>query len=159
GLVLHFRPQAVTYHAHELTTAGFVRRQRMAGRMSVLLTRKHPELDRLLTHVVANAQSTDAGDEGALDRILRAVPEPEKPDLTRLDAVHGSGESLGASYRRVVLAPLYRTLLDAAYRVGIREALAAPFDASIVLPVRDETSARRTLGRLAEVTDGSFEVI
>src|SRR5438093_498275 len=160
GMVLHFRPQAVTYHHHELTTAGFVRRQRMAGRMSVVLTRKHPELDATLTRVVEQARASDALDAAGLERMLEAVLELEKPDLGKLGALRTGEESFAAVYQRAVLDPLYATLLQAAYRLGIREALAAPFDVSIAVPVHDAGAARRTLARLAEVTDGAhFEVV
>jgi len=160
GMVLHFRPQAVTYHHHELTTAGFVRRQRMAGRMSVVLTRKHPELDAALTRVVEHARASDPLDEAGLERMLEAVLELEKPDLGKLGVLRTGEESFAAVYQRAVLDPLYATLLQAAYRLGIREALAAPFDVSIAVPVHDAGAARRTLARLAEVTDGAhFEVV
>jgi len=160
GMVLHFRPQAVTYHHHELTTAGFVRRQRMAGRMSVVLTRKHPELDAALTRVVEQARASDALDAAGLERMLEAVLELEKPDLDKLGVLRTGEESFAAVYRRAVLDPLYATLLQAAYRLGIREGLAAPFDVSIAVPVHDAGAARRTLTRLAEVTDGvHFEVV
>jgi cellulose synthase/poly-beta-1,6-N-acetylglucosamine synthase-like glycosyltransferase len=131
----------------------------MAGRMAVLLTRKHPELDTVLTRVTAHAQAAGALDEGGLAQLLAAVLELEKPDLGKLATLVVGGENVASVYRRGLLEPLYRTLLEAAYRLGVREALGAPFDASIVLPVRDPESARRTLVRLAEVTDGSFEVI
>jgi len=160
GMVLHFRPQAVTYHHHELTTAGFVRRQRMAGRMAVLLTRKHPELDAPLTRVVEHGQASDALDDASLAGMLEAILELEKPDLEKLSALRTGNESFAAVYRRAVLDPLYAGLLHAAYRLGVREALAAPFDVSIALPVHDAAAARGTLTRLAEVTDGpNFEVI
>src|SRR5439155_235664 len=118
GMVLHFRPQAVTYHHHELTTAGFVRRQRMAGRMSVVLTRKHPELDAALTRVVEQARASDALDAAGLERMLEAVLELEKPDLDKLGVLRTGEESFAAVYRRAVLDPLYATLLQAAYRLG-----------------------------------------
>src|SRR5213594_332471 len=160
GMVLHFRPQAVTYHHHELTTAGFVRRQRMAGRMSVVLTRKHPELDAALTRVVEHARASDPLDEAGLERMLEAVLELEKPDLGKLGVLRTGEESFAAVYQRAVLDPLYATLLQAAYRLGVREALAAPFDVSIAVPVHDAGAARRTRARLAEVTDGAhFEVV
>ncbi len=159
GMVLHFSPKAVTYHEHEITTAGFVRRQRMAGRMAVLFARKHPELDALLTKTGAHAQAPGALDEAGVVRLLDAALELEKPDLGKLAKLATAGGDFASVYRRAVLEPVYGALLEAAYRLGVQEALSAPFDASIVLPVQDPGSARRALVRLAEVTDGSFEVI
>ena len=155
GMVLHFRPQAATYHHHPITTAGFVRRQRMAGRMSIVLTRKHPELAAFV-----HAGGSEHVDEAALERMLDAVLELEKPDLSKLGALRTGDESFATVYRRAVLDPLYAGLLDAAYRLGVREAAVAPFDVSIALPVHDAGVAQRTLTRLAAVTDGAhFEVI
>src|SRR5439155_5727899 len=151
----HLRPQAVTSHHHELAAAGSARRQQMAGRMSVVLTRKHPELDAALTRVVEHARASDPLDEAGLERMLEAVLELEKPDLGKLGVLRTGEESFAAVYQRAVLDPLYATLLQAAYRLGIREALAAPFDVSIAVPVHDAGAARRTLARLAEVTDGA----
>src|SRR5207253_2099307 len=126
----------------------------------VVLTRKHPELDAALTRVVEQARASDALDAAGLERMLEAVLELEKPDLDKLGVLRTGEESFAAVYRRAVLDPLYATLLQAAYRLGIREGLAAPFDASIAVPVHDAGAARRTLTRLAAVTDGvHFEAI
>src|SRR5439155_1369469 len=121
----------------------------------IVLTRKHPELAAFV-----HAGGSEHVDEAALERMLDAVLELEKPDLSKLGALRTGDESFATVYRRALLHPLYAGLLDAAYRLGVREAAVAPFDVSIALPVHDAGVAQRTLTRLAAVTDGAhFEVI
>jgi radical SAM superfamily enzyme YgiQ (UPF0313 family)/GT2 family glycosyltransferase len=161
GMELHHVPTAVTYHHHAITTASFVERQRMAGRMSVLLARKHPPLDNGLVRVSENLASPDRPDGASLERMLAAVTELEKPDLGKLDALRVNGEGFAEVYRRSILTPLYATLLAMAYRVGVHEGATEPFDVSIVVPLdADLARAQQTLVRLAEVTAGAhFEVV
>ncbi len=161
GMELHYRPQAVTYHHHAITTASFVERQRMAGRMSVLLTRKHPELNAPLTRVNEHLAMPERPDAAALARMLDAVLELEKPDLTKLAALRTGGETFGAIYRRAVLDPLYTSLLAMAYHLGVLEGATEPFDVSLVVPATAAAGAvRDTVLRLAAVTTGPhFEVV
>ncbi len=175
GMRLHYVPQAVTYHHHEMTIAGFAQRQHMAGRMAVVFARKCPELAGDLG--IAAGVSCDAPARANQQRqLLEAVAELEKPDLAKLVPLGINGEDAATFFQRVFLYPCYREILHAAYQLGIhegmREAPAASavraaskgawaYDVSIIVPVFNRVDlTTQCFTSLAETTHGhSFELI
>ena len=174
GMRLHYVPQAVTYHHHEMTVTGFAHRQRMAGRMGVVFARKCPELAVDLG--IDEAASLDApARERQQRQLLDAVAELEKPDLSKLATLGVNGEDAASFFQRVFLYPCYAEILRSAYQLGIHEARrdqpaivpttvaasACAYDVSIIVPVFNRVDLTvQCFTALAEVTRGySFELI
>jgi GT2 family glycosyltransferase/radical SAM superfamily enzyme YgiQ (UPF0313 family)/thioredoxin-like negative regulator of GroEL len=176
GLTLHYDRQAVTTHYHPMTARDFAHRQRQAGRMAVILARKHPELDERLLSIQEILQSRHPLTERHLNGLLAVLAECEKPALNTLGTVRMNGVGFDHMYIRTVLYPLYDNLLRSAYALGVWEAAAADrensrthrdsveakaYVASIIVPVFNKVElTQQCLVKLAEVTqDLDYEVI
>ncbi|MEP6932391.1 MAG: glycosyltransferase, partial [Nitrospirota bacterium] len=177
GLQLHYNAMAVTCHHHEITLEGFVKRQRKAGHMAVVLARKHPELGRTHLNIDSALKVRNAIGETQIARIIQVARELEKPDLGQLALIRFGGEPFDRTYLQLVLYPVYQTLLQSAYAWGICEAVdqgvgsipsaivsasARPrFKVSIIIPVFNKLElTRQCLTTLASVTTvPEYEVI
>jgi GT2 family glycosyltransferase/radical SAM superfamily enzyme YgiQ (UPF0313 family)/tetratricopeptide (TPR) repeat protein len=175
GMKLHYKPQAVTYHHHHMTSKGFAYRQRNAGRMAHTLVRKHPELRETL-QIPSSLEVDLQHKENEFNKLLNIVVELEKPDPNILCKIIGNGETFDKIYARNVLYSFYSSLLDEAHKLGVYEGARAgetlrtkdisrsdqkEFEVSIVIPVFNKVElTRQCLISLAEVTDNvHYEVI
>lgn len=174
GMRLHYGPLAVTCHHHEMTPESFAQRQRNAGRMAIVLARKHPELGQSTLEVEAILSSPDRPSPALLPIMLQCLQEVEKVQLDRLVDLRVQDGGFDQYYAKTILHPLYHALSTTAYRLGIHEGAGAlseedgkqdppphPFEASIIIPVHNRADlTRQCLTALAEVTAGvEFEVI
>lgn len=178
GMKIHYNAKATTNHHHEMTVQSMAQRQRQAGRMALVLVKKHPELERIMPlgiEDVANAPNLYT--EQNLQSILAALAEVEKPSLDGLKQIHANGTGYDVFYARHILYPLYHAVLRTAYGLGIRDAMqrsnegrkagrAADGDrrayaVSIVIPVWNKMELTvQCLTKLAEATKGiEYEVI
>ncbi len=176
GLTLHYDGQAVTTHYHPMTARNFAQRQRQAGRMAVILARKHPELDQKLLGIHEILRARHALTERHINGLLAVLAECEKPALSTLATVRTNGRGYDHFYVRTVLHPLYDNLLRSAYGLGVCEAMAddrercrtehdpaehKAYAVSIIVPVFNKAElTQQCLVKLAEVTQGlEYEVI
>ena len=174
GMRLHYCPIAVTCHHHEMTPESFAQRQRNAGRMAIVLARKHPELGQGTVEVEAILRSPDRPSPSLLPIMLQCLEEVAKVQLERLVDLRVQDGGFDQYYVKAILHPLYHALSTAAYRLGVHEGAGAlqeedgmegpaphQFEASIIIPVHNEADlTRQCLTSLAEVTAGvEFEVI
>ncbi len=169
GMRLTFNARAITKHHHEITPASFAERQQKAGQMAVVLARKHPRLDEFMVRLHELPPPPPGGARAMMQSLLTTIDEVEKADPRRMEGLVMKGMRFSDYYLRVVVHPLYTSLLTLAYqdgiRTGLRQASGAPlrkqYVASIIVPVFNKVElTQQCLAALAEVTDEvEYEVI